>query len=462
MFPTIHTWEANDLTTQGYGALSDCISCEVTEELNGEFTLEMTYPLNGLHSEYIMTGNIVVAKPSHNQGRQAFRINKIKRSFANNIKVYANHISYDMSGYYIRYSYTYNTLSALFTAINSFSWSSDSQYYHQFTFDTDKTSSAKFTIPVMQTLRSWMGGQEGSILDTYGGEWAYDNFNCYLASRRGQDTGIRISYGKNLAEYEKEKDYNDYSHVIAYWKKADTTVFGDAVPTGMTCPFRSTYVDASKAYDSQPSVAQLNTYAQQQIAKMNPSAQTITVKPSQIGSDIIGLGDSVLVCYETVLQTRVIKTVWDVLAGEYTTLQLGTLKANIADTIKSLNTAPNGESGAVDPMDYVVECSNSENSGYTKWASGKMECWKRVPTSCTVSTGWGSSYYGTIASINYPVTFISYPIVNISAQVAGGGMVAPEWSNYSTSSTGSIYIVRPASGSNINVTINIYCVGRWK
>ena len=118
MFPTIHTWEGNDIQTQGYGALSDCIECSVTEELNGAFTLEMTYPLNGIHAEYITTGNIIVAKPSHNQVRQAFRINQIKKSFANNITVYANHISYDMRGYYIRYGSTYNSLAALFTAIN--------------------------------------------------------------------------------------------------------------------------------------------------------------------------------------------------------------------------------------------------------------------------------------------------------------------------------------------------------
>lgn len=462
MFPTIHSWEANDLTTQGFGALSDCISCEVTEELNGAFTLEMTYPLNGLHNEYIATGNVIVAKPSHNQSKQAFRINQIKKSFANNIEVYANHISYDMSGYYLRSSYTYNSLSALFTAINGFTWDYLSTYYHQFTFDTDKTSSAKFVMPQMQTLRSWMGGQDGSIIDVYGGEWSYDNFSVFLNQRRGQDTGIRISYGKNLAEYEKQKDYNDYSHVIAFWKKSDTYKFGDPVSTGMTCPFRSTYTDATKAFENQPSTADLNTYAQQQINKMNPSAQTITVTPAQIGNDVLGLGDGILVCYESVLSTRVIKTVWDVLAGEYKSLQLGTLKANITDTIKALNTGPSGDSGALDPMDYVTEISNNTNDGYVKWASGKMECWKRSSTSVNVTTGWGSVYYGTISSISYPVEFISYPIVNITAQVAGGGMVAPEYTNYSVSGTGTIYIIKPSSTSGTNVTINIHCVGRWK
>ena len=336
MYPTIHDFTGNTLKTQGYGALSDCISCDVTEELNGGFTLEMEYPLNGIHAEYLATGNIIMVKPSHNQGRQPFRINQIRKTLSNNIKVYANHICYDMAGYYIRGAYTRNSLADLFTLLNSWTWSSDSALAHDFRFYTDFTSNKTFSIPALQTLRSWMGGQDGSILDTYGGEWEYDNFNCYLKSRRGSDTGYRISYGKNLAEYEKQKDYNDVSHVIAYWKKDDVTVSSSPVATGMNCPFRAVYYDATKEFENQPTSAQLQTSAQAQIALLNPLAQTITVTPAQIGNDVIGLGDGVLVCYEIVFSTRVIKTVWDALAGSYKLLQLGSKKANIADTIKSL------------------------------------------------------------------------------------------------------------------------------
>lgn len=336
MFPTIHDFTGNSLNTQGYGALSDCISCDVTEELNGGFTLEMEYPLNGIHAEYLATGNIIMVKPSHNQGRQPFRINQIRKSLANNIKVYANHISYDMAGYYIKGSYTRTSLSALFDLLNSWTWTGDSALAHDFRFYADFDSNKTFNLPILQTLRSWMGGQEGSILDTYGGEWEYDTFTCFLKERRGRDTGIRISYGKNLAEYEKEKTYNDVSHLIAYWVKNDVFVASDVVPTGMNCPFRTVYYDASKDFDNQPTTAQLNTIAQAQIALLNPAAQTINVTPAQIGNDVIGLGDGVLVCYENVFSTRVIKTVWDALAGSYKLLQLGSKKANIADTIKSL------------------------------------------------------------------------------------------------------------------------------
>lgn len=464
MNPTIHNYTASDLDSQGYGSLTDCISCEVTEELNGAYTLEMKYPLDGQLSEYLLPSNIIVAKPNHVQVKQPFRINEVKKSFGNSVEVFANHISYDMSGYTLRGDYTYNSLAELITAINNFSWSSNSPYYHQFTFGTDKTSSAKFTMPKLQTLRSWMGGQDGSILDVYGGEWIYDNFNVFLASRRGRDTGYRISYGKNLAEYEKQKEYNDFSHVCAYWKKSDTTVFGNLVATGMNCPFRATYYDASNEYENQPTIEQLDASATAQIAKLDPTAQTITVTPAQIGNDIIGLGDSVLICYETVLQTRVIKTVWDALAGAYKSIQLGSKKANITDTIKSLTTGPSGESGTITPADYVVEAANNQNDGYTKWNSGKLEVWKRSTVTVNVTSSMaGGLYYGTISAITYPQTFTTYPIVSITGQVQYGyGWLIPSYDNYAVGNTGTLYIYYTASKSNVSVTVNIYAVGKWK
>lgn len=114
-------------------------------------------------------------------------------------------------------------------------------------------------------------------------------------------------------------------------------------------------------------------------------------------------------------------------------------------------------------QDYVIETQNNQNDGYTKWASGKLECWKRVSSSVNITSAWGSFYYGSVSSISYPVSFLYNPTVNITAQVAnGGGWLVPNYDNYSTSGTGTLYFYRPTSQSNTSVTINIYCVGRWK
>lgn len=355
MYPTIHNYTADTLKTQGYGALSDCISCEVTEVLNGEFTLELTYPLNGLHSEYLVPGNIIEVKPNHNQARQPFRISEVKKTFSNNIKVSANHISYDLSGYPVRAVSYYGTLMYLFDQLNEMTWDSGDSVFHKFNFDTDMRASSydpdnpdpayrPFSMAGVQTLRSWMGGQDGSIIDVYGGEWVYDNFNVFLTKRRGKDTGIRISYGKNIAEYEKQREYSTYSHICAYWKKSDDLVYSDLISTGIECTFRCAYYDATNEFEEKPSSTQLNATATAQVSKTKVDVQTVTVTPAQLGEDNIGLGDGVLICYDSVFSTRVVKTVWDALTETYIKLELGTKKQNISDTIKTLSTGPNGSS----------------------------------------------------------------------------------------------------------------------
>lgn len=463
MYPTIHDFKADDLNTQGYGALSDCIECSVTEELNGAFTLELTYPLNGLHAEYLLTGNIIQAKPSHNQSRQPFRINQIKRSFANNIQVYANHISYDMSGYTLRDPRSYNSLAQTIDAMNSFDWSI-LDYYHHFTFSTDMTSSKQFSQEGINTLRAWMGGKEGSILDVYGGEWSYDRFSCFLNSRRGQDTGYRISYGKNLAEYEKQKDLTEYSYICAYWKKSEIIAYSDLTPTGLDCALRIGYVDATSAFDNQPSTAQLNTYAQNYVLTMPMGGATITVTPAQLGNDVIGLGDGVLICYETVFSTRVIKTVWDVLIGKYTSLQLGAKKVSITDTIKSLNTGPNGEISGNTADDYIVERGVSGAWTFEKWYSGKAVAYTATPYnigSLATTQGYGNGFYRELQNYNLPAgLFVAAPSVLVQVH-ADTGLLTANAHSVSASSY-SIYVGNMRNETVANAKLNVYAQGKWQ
>ena len=476
MFPTIHKYDGMDLTTQGYGSLSDCISCEVTEELNGAFTLELTYPLNGLHSEYLVTGNIIVAKPNHNQSKQPFRITEVKKSFANNIQVYANHICYDLSGFPVRAAYSYNNLTAVLAGMNDISTNMQLQAYplsaqfHAFEFSTDMTSSKTFSMEALQTLRAWMGGQDGSILDVYGGEWVYDNFSCFLTSRRGQDTGYRISYGKNLAEYEKDRNYTEYSHACAYWKKSDVVVYSDITPTGIDCAFRCGYIDATSAFDSQPSVAQLNSYVSGEIATMVFGAQTITVTPAQLGNDVIGLGDGVLVCYESVFSTRVIKTVWDVLTGTYKTLQLGTKRANITDTIKSLSTGSGGVSGSSAPVEIIEE--GITGAWYArKWANGWLEMWIENFDlgSTAITSSYGNGYFTNkpSASTYYSFgtdygSFISPPALYCSLKSDNGTGLIGVTPRYINTNNYQIFLWSFSSISFSHLYLNVYACGRWK
>ena len=48
MIPSLHVASETNFDTLGLGGLADAISCTVTEERNGEYELEMEYPVNGI------------------------------------------------------------------------------------------------------------------------------------------------------------------------------------------------------------------------------------------------------------------------------------------------------------------------------------------------------------------------------------------------------------------------------
>lgn len=124
------------------------------------------------------------------------------------------------------------------------------------------------------------------------------------------------------------------------------------------------------------------------------------------------------------------------------------------------------------PDDYVTATAsnlNSENNGYTMWASGKLEIWlRRTITGVNINSPYGSMYYGSISAISYQLTpssptFVQYPVVNITVQgPAGIGIAVPNYDNYSITDTGTIYLYNPASVTNKSITVNVYAVGRWK
>ena len=98
MTPILFPSTSTEWTTQGLGALSDAISCTVTEERNGIFELEMQYPVSGVHFDEMQNRCIILAIPSPYRTAQPFRIYRITKPLNGICTVYAQHISYDLSG----------------------------------------------------------------------------------------------------------------------------------------------------------------------------------------------------------------------------------------------------------------------------------------------------------------------------------------------------------------------------
>lgn len=180
----------------GLGILNESILAEVTEELNGQYYLELEYPVNSKKSIYFKEFNIIKAD------NQLFRIYKVEKvqSSDKRIKVYANHIFYDLSNYFIEDERATN--SSVKTAMLKAMISNSSTI---FTVDSDIIIANTLYMIEISPAEAMF-----NIIDRWGqGELVRDNFDIKILSQKGNDNGVLIKYGKNISGLKITVDSND-------------------------------------------------------------------------------------------------------------------------------------------------------------------------------------------------------------------------------------------------------------
>ena len=166
MIPILFKADATDFSTFGIGALTETLTCEVTEERNGTFECKLTYPSSGRLYTEILKDRIIKAKPNDTKEAQAFRIYKISLPINGTITIYAQHISYDLSGIGIMPFEKLATTPQL--AMDYVLQHATSP--HNFTFQTDYSAAKDFSVLKPKSIRACLGGEEGSVLNLWGGE----------------------------------------------------------------------------------------------------------------------------------------------------------------------------------------------------------------------------------------------------------------------------------------------------
>lgn len=346
MTPILFPADAASFETQGLGALTEAISCEITEAINGEYELAMTYPASGRRYADIKNRCIIYAKPDPYRAGQPFRIYRITKPMNGMVAVYARHISYDLSGVPVLPFQAENAPAAMqglgeHAAIQS-----------PFTFSSTVEGSGSFTVAVPVSTRAAIGDGDGSILSVFGGELEWDGFTVRLLARRGQDTGVRIAYGKNLTGIEQDENIqNMLTGIIGYWADSEsgTVVTSPVVKAPGTYDFdRIGTVDFSSDFDEQPTADALAQKASEYIEANGIGVPEVSITVSWVqleqyagGEGLsllerVTLGDTVTVEFPALgvdATARVVKTVYDALRDRYTSADIGSIRANIADTI---------------------------------------------------------------------------------------------------------------------------------
>ena len=341
-------YEANEteFNHNGFGVLSDAADAEVTEERNGAFELTMQYPSGGwLFSE--LKNRRIIYCPAYPGGTpQPFRIYRITKPMGGLVTVYAEHISYDLSGVMLS-RFSAGSAAEAFAKLPQYAVGNN-----PFTFFTDKSTQAVFQVTAPASIRSKLGGSEGSLLDVYGGEYVFDGFTVKLLNERGQNRGVSIRYGKNLTDLTQEENIQSvYTGVYPYWAKEEDyfelpekTVNAEG-DFGFT---RLMPLDLSSEFEEKPSAEQLRAKAQEYmkankigVPKVSLTVSFFPLEQSEEYKDLalletVYLCDTVNVEFSALgvsATAKVVKTVYDVLRKRYRSIELGDAKSNIADTI---------------------------------------------------------------------------------------------------------------------------------
>lgn len=447
-YPILYAANETDFNTLGLGVLQDAISPLVTEERNGQFELAMSYPVDGALFNEIKNDRIIKVDASHSLKAQRFKIIRITKPSGGIVKIYTEHVSYLSQDLALKpsVSYTGNAGQALSA------WESNIVDEHPFTTfsDIQTNGSGTWTIDKVENARRALGGVTGSILDSYGGEYRFDNYHIGLYANRGSDSGALIAYGKNLTDLEQEEEIaSTYTSIYPY-----VTVRGEnGTESLLTLP--EYFIDSEHAdkyarrkiktvnfqQDEITTVEELRARTQQYIeandigvpnvnlsVKFLDLSKTLDYKNLALVEEI-NLCDQVTVYYEKLdirQKAKVIKTVWDVSLDRYDELVIGKAKASLSQSISTtvdgkletvvttLNTvriAADGKTKIYSGIDEPV-ASNIDDLWYKPVASGAVEMyrwngviWELKKTSADALAG--TVDFATVQAINIDANSIT-------------------------------------------------------
>ena len=340
--------------TNGMGRLSDAISCKVTEERNGQYELHMEYPIDGQLIEELRYSRIIYATPADGKSPQPFRIYRITKPLSGVVEIDAEHISYHMSHIPVLPFEAVGMDPAFEGLKNNSAEENPFTIEKEGAFGTALANSFKVAEP--NNLRALLFGSEGSVIDTFGGEWEFDHFRAILHKERGKDRGVTIRYGKNLTDLKQEENIqNTYTGICPYWKglNEDGTEQIVYLPekvlhstSASNYPYQRTkVVDFSSEFQEAPTAVELREKGEKYIKDNDIGTPTVSLDVSFIAlhqtqeyADMtriyhINLCDTVTVLFPALnvsTKAKVVKTVYDVLLDRYESITIGAVQTYLS------------------------------------------------------------------------------------------------------------------------------------
>ena len=170
--------------SNGLAVLDECVSAVITNELNGDYSLELSYPVSSYKARYLEELNIIKADG------QLFRIYKAERSQGGGltVKVWARHIFYDLVFFFIESA---KILNANMKEAIELTLPPEAQSIYSIT--APEGAIAPFAVVNVNSVDALF-----KLLEIYGGELDRDNYNIRVVEKLGTAGGVSVRYGKNI------------------------------------------------------------------------------------------------------------------------------------------------------------------------------------------------------------------------------------------------------------------------
>lgn len=467
MIPILFDTNETEFNSNGLGRLRECISVKVFEERNSLYECDFEYPVTADDFDDIQIGRVIGVTHDDTGDIQPFDIVSFTRPINGIVTFHCTHISY-------RQSYLTVTGSNINSLEDAFALFESAEPNNPFSYQTDKDSTGYLSSAdgVPKSVRSMLGGVEGSILDAYGGEYEWDKFTVKLHSARGVARDFSIRYGINMLDYEEEYDSSGtYSSCIPYWTDGTLTVVGDRQDSnGSTITGRGECIplDISDKFETQPTKAQVEAMGLSVMSAKNPTIPSQNIHVEFVRLQDLGFEgfDNLLQCnlcdtvnvvfpfYNATGRFKVVKTTWDALADRYESMELGDLSVTLAEALG----ISQGNERTADEVDYITVKGTNGDWYYEKYASGKVEAWGTVTKSSISYSASGNLYRSTDLALTIPSgifsetpTFVE-AFIHSSSTVIVGVMATPV---SSTSITAQVWKTNSTANA---CTFRLHCV----
>ena len=234
---------------------------------------------------------------------------------------------------------------------------------HNFSFQTDYSAAKDFSVDKPKSIRACLGGEEGSVLSLWGGEYEWDNFEVKHHQERGEHTDVVIEYGKNLTKFNHDsEDTEVYTSVLpfAFMENEEEGQTLITLPE-VTLPVedsqllhtKTLFLDLTDSFEDGTLITEnmlrnkaLSYIANHSLAAAVPNI-TISFEPLWQQPEYAAVLERLSLCDTVTIKhsvlgvkakAKVIKTVYNTLAEKYTSVSLGSAKGSLLSSIEQSTT----------------------------------------------------------------------------------------------------------------------------